>query len=121
MNREEYLEKCAKCRQHLDRVKEGKLVEVGPFISSLKYVLEMKTGRPCIIYDTNYGELDFAINGVRFKFLWPPKSSEIKLICRHLEGDKFIDSELNTSEVDVFKELIDTIEFSMNHVTPFDV
>jgi hypothetical protein len=121
MNRDEYLEKCAKCRQHLDKVKDGKVVEVGPFISSLKYVLEMKTGRPCIIYNTNYGELDFTINGVRFKFLWPPKSANIVLICRHLEGEKFIDSGIDITVPDLFQELVDNIEFCMNHVTPFDV
>jgi len=45
----------------------------------------------------------------------------MKLIRRHLEGNKFLDSNIDTTVPDLFQELVDSIEFDMNHVTPFDV
>lgn len=121
MDREQYLDKYAKCRRHLERIMEHKVVEVGPFIAALKYVLEVKTGRCCIIYNARYGELDFAVNAIRFKLLWQPETTDLTLICRHMEGEKFIDAGINITAPDLMVELVDTIEFSVNHVTPFDV
>jgi hypothetical protein len=38
-----------------------------------------------------------------------------------MEGEKFIDAGININAPDLMVELVDTIEFSVNHVTPFDV
>lgn len=121
MDMKEYLDRCTKCRQHLGRIVEHKTVNVGPFIAALKYVLENKFNRPCMVYNAQCGILDFSVGVIRFKLLWQPESPHLALICRHMEGEKFIDTGMNESAADLITELIDTVGFSVSHVTPFDV
>lgn len=121
MDMQEYLNKCAKCRQHLGKIIEHKVVNVGPFIAALKYVLENKFNRPCQIYNAQCGIVDFSVGMIRFKLLWQPESTDLALICRHMEGEKFIDTGMNITASDLATELIDTVGFSISNVTPFDV
>jgi len=118
----EYLRRCLACRDSLCRLSSNLTIDIGPFASSLKYVLQTKLKHPCVLYSVEYGDIDFTVKAIRFKLQWPPTYTHVRLLCKHLEGDKYIDTGyFITDDKDCFAELMDAIDFSVNNVTPFDV
>jgi hypothetical protein len=104
----------------IERAISNQTVAIGPFMSALKYVLEMKLGVPCTIYGTEYGELDFSVRAIRFRFQWQPKNEQVQLICKHMEGDKFIKTPFDPMSSDPLQDLVEVVEVSLNSVSPFD-
>jgi hypothetical protein len=116
----DFLKKSKTCREALDRIKENKTVSVGSLGTALKYVLEIRLMRPCTLYRAEYGEIDFAVHIARFRLQWPPKAEGVRLVCKHLEGDKFISTPFDVMGPDPLMDLIEAVEVSMNSVSPFD-
>jgi hypothetical protein len=108
-------------RDSLRKISNNVVIEVGPFVSALKYVLEEKLSKYCTICVANYGEIDFIVNAIKFKLHWMAHGN-MKLFCKHLEGMDFIDTEyILNNDSDCASDLINIIEFCVKYVTPFDV
>jgi hypothetical protein len=101
----------------LFKIRSEEQIDESLFVYSLKYVLEFKLGRPCLIYNCKNGVIDFSINSIRFKFTWPPENT-IKLVYNHLEGTTQHDSEYTIMCEDPLYDLIKNIEFYTLYARP---
>lgn len=121
MDIDRYIKKCTLCREWLDRMQVNKIVDLAKFSSVLHYVLETKFNKQCVIYSVEYGAIEFTVHTIKFRLLWQPQSHVLQLLCKHLEGDKFIESGFNSFDEDNLSELFRAIDLAIHNVTPFDV
>lgn len=117
-----YLKRCCECRNSLERIFDNKIVNIGPFISALKYVLETRHKTVCTINIVEYGYIEFVLGVHKFKLQWLPKSTSVQLYCKHLEGDEFILTHYDpTNGDDQLHMLLWAIEDSVEIITPFSI
>ena len=120
MTKEEYVRKTEILRESLRKIVANQLVSVGNFASALKYILEKRLGTQSVLYNAEYGELDFSANVIRFRLKWQPKSVDVKLMCKHIEGASFMDAPYDPRANDPVADLLGTIDSCIENVGPFD-
>lgn len=117
---QEYLDSSAQCRTSLFSIRDCNQIDTDKFMHSLKYVLQFKMGRPVILYDCKNGLLDFSINSVKFKLVWPPIDN-VTLTYSHIEGTRVFDTQYEISCEDPLYELIKLVEFYTLYARPNDI
>ena len=93
------------------------LIDVGAFTTALKYVLQKKLDRSFHLYEVKYGHVEFSVHNIRFKFLFP-LGDRVRLLCKHLEGDKYINTHYNIHKEDPLQRLFTIIEQAIAKVKP---
>ena len=117
---QEYLQNSETCRNSLFKIGTGVVIDENVFMHSLKYIIQFKMGRPCILYDCKLGLIDFSINSVRFRFSWPPIDNAI-LNYSHLESTRVFDCGYEILCEDPLYDFIKLIEFHTLYTRPNDV
>lgn len=115
----EYISKCVTCRQSLKRMMQNLTIDLGKFTVALLYVLQEHLGKSVHLYGTSYGEIEFSVHTVRFRLLFQPRSPGIKLVCKHLEGNKYIDARLILRQSNILDDFTRVIERCVYTLTPF--
>lgn len=119
--KDEYVRMVADLRDHLMKIASNDIVSVKSLSSALMYVLERRLKTRPILYNSQYGEIDFSVGVIRFRLQWPPISQVARLICKHIEGIKFVDTPFNPMSNDPITDLLGTIDFCLEYVSPFDI
>lgn len=119
MPNKEYINKCITCRISLKRMMQNLTIDLGKFTIALLYVLQKHFGKTAHLYGTSYGEIEFSIGVARFRLLFQPHNAGIKLLCKHLEGNKYIDARLILRQSNILDDFTRVVERCMHTLTPF--
>jgi hypothetical protein len=116
----EFTKKYVECNIILKRMRQNLVIDLGKLTIVLLYVLGQKSGKPTKLYGVQYGELEFSVGVIRFKLQFLPKNPGAKLICKHLEGMTYIDTQLELHELEPLESLISKVILAMEVVKPSD-
>jgi hypothetical protein len=116
----EFTKKYVECNTTLKRMRSNLVIDLGKFTVSLLYVLGNKLNRPTKLYGAQYGEIEFSVGVIRFKLQFLPKTPGVTLVCRHLEGMTYIDTQLQLGQLDPCDNLIDKVSLAIQVVKPND-
>lgn len=108
------------CRDSLQRIMQNAVVDLGKFTVSIQYVLQEFLKKNTTFYTAEYGQIEFSVHTAKFMLQFQPKSSKIRLLYRHQEGLKYLDSHLSLNKKDPLADFVHTIEKCVAHARPFD-
>lgn len=116
----EFNKKWVECNVALKRLRQNLTIDLGKFTIAILYILGQKTGRPTRLYGAEYGEVELTVGVIRFKIQFQPKTPGVKLMCKHLEGMVYIDTQLELNALEPLDSLIDKVVLALQVVKPND-
>lgn len=116
----EFTKKYVECNTILKRMRQNLVIDLGKLSISLLYILGRKAGKPVTLYGAQYGELEFSVGVIKFKLSFLPKNPGVKLMCRHMEGMVYIDTQLELNDIEPLDSLVCKIILAVEVVKPSD-
>lgn len=116
----EFTKKFVECNIILKRMRQNLVIDLGKLTITLLYIIGQRTNKPTRLYGAQYGELEFSVGVIRFKLSFLPKNPGVKLMCKHLEGMVYIDTQLELSELEPLESLICKMILALEVVKPTD-